>query len=587
LGGPFPQHFIDAVRDAADIVQVISDYVPLKRAGARLKGLCPFHQEKTPSFSVDPNAQLFYCFGCQTGGDAFKFIQLYEKADFGEAVKILAQRFGVPVPAERERKRGPEERLLRMMKEADEFYRSRLRDESTGRRCREYLEKRGIGAETIEKLGLGYAPDSWEALRGHLLSKRFRPEEMQKGGLVLLRKSGQGHYDRFRDRLIFPIRNLSGRTVAFGGRALGDAEPKYINSPETPVYVKGNLLYGLDLAKKAIRREQRAIVVEGYLDLAAVLQAGFENVVASLGTAFTQAQARLLARYAGKVAVSYDGDTAGAAATVRSLDLLLEKGLDVRVVELPADSDPDDFIKEKGAEAYGRLLDDAPEYLQFLVRRELRTRDIDRIDGKIAAANAVLPHVAKLGNAIERASWAGRLADALHIEDDLILQELRAATKVAQTAIRQKPESPSVLREAEARMVSLLLRSEEDRLLMAGGIEWEDLAGTEVVSIIETILRLTKEGKQVDYPEVLSALEGESDRDLLTQIAFREEPEEGPSVEDCLWACRRQRLAREGREVTREIGAIQSGKVRPADVADVDERLMHLQKLAKQRDALY
>jgi DNA primase len=422
LGGPFSQHFIDAVRDAADIVQVISDYVPLKRAGARLKGLCPFHQEKTPSFSVDPNAQLFYCFGCQTGGDAFKFIQLYEKAEFGEAVKILAQRFGVPIPAERERRRGPEERLLRMMKEADEFFRSRLRDEKAGRRCRKYLEKRGITQETIDKLGLGYAPDSWEALRGHLLSKQFRPEEMQKGGLVLLRKSGQGHYDRFRDRLIFPIRNLSGRTVAFGGRSLGDAEPKYINSPETPVYVKGNLLYGLDLSRKAIRREERAIVVEGYLDLAAVQQAGFENVVASLGTAFTQAQTRLLARYAGGVVVSYDGDSAGAAATVRSLDLLLEKGLDVRVVELPAGNDPDDFIKEHGAEAYGELLKDAPEYLRFLVRRELRTRNVDRIDEKIAAANAILPHVAKLGNAIERASWAGRLADALHIEDDVVLQ---------------------------------------------------------------------------------------------------------------------------------------------------------------------
>jgi DNA primase len=577
---------IDAVRDAADIVQVISDYVPLKRAGARLKGLCPFHQEKTPSFSVDPNAQLFYCFGCQTGGDAFKFIQLYEKAEFGEAVKILAQRFGVPVPAERERRSGPEERLLRMTKEADEFYRSRLRDESAGRRCRDYLEKRGLTQETIDKLGLGYAPDSWDALRGHLLSKRFRPEEMQKGGLVLPRKSGQGHYDRFRDRLIFPIRNLSGRTVAFGGRALGDAEPKYINSPETPIYVKGNLLYGLDLARRAVRREERAIVVEGYLDLAAVLQAGFEHVVASLGTAFTQAQTRLLARYAGGVAVSYDGDTAGAAATVRSLDLLLEKGLDVRVVELPAGSDPDDFIQEKGAEAYGKLLEGAPEYLQFLVRRELRTRDIGRIDEKIAAANAVLPHVAKLGNAIERASWAGRLADALHIEDDVVLQELRAATKVAQTGIRQRPKSAAVVREAEARLVSLLLRSEEDRLLLADGIEWEDLAGTEVVSIIKTILLLTKEGRQVDYPEVLSALEGDSDRDLFTQIAFREEPEEGPSVEDCMWACRRQRLAREGRAITREIGALQNGNAAAADGPDVDKRLMDLQRLAEQRDTL-
>jgi DNA primase len=236
LGGPFPQHFIDAVRNAADIVQVISDYVPLKKAGTRMKGLCPFHEEKTPSFSVDPGAQLFYCFGCQTGGDVFKFIQLYDKADFGEAVRILAQRFGLPLPAERERKRrGPEERLLQMNKAADAFYRSRLRDDSAGRLCRSYLEKRGLDGDTIETLGLGFAPDNWDALRGHLLSQRYRPEEMHKGGLVVPRKDGGGHYDRFRNRLIFPIRDLSGRAVAFGGRALGDAEPKYINSPETPV----------------------------------------------------------------------------------------------------------------------------------------------------------------------------------------------------------------------------------------------------------------------------------------------------------------------------------------------------------------
>jgi DNA primase len=586
LGGPFPQHFIDAVRNAADIVQVISDYVPLKRAGARMKGLCPFHEEKTPSFSVDPNAQLFYCFGCQTGGDVFKFIQLYDKAEFGEAVKTLAQRFGLPLPAERERRHGPEERLLRMNREADGFYRARLRDGRGGRGCREYLAKRGLGAESIEKLGLGFAPDDWEALRSHLLSKHFRVEEMHKGGLVLPRKSGRGHYDRFRNRLVFPIRDLSGRTVAFGGRALGDAEPKYINSPETPVYTKGQVLYGLDLAKKAIRREGRAIVVEGYLDLAAVLQAGFEYVVATLGTAFTPGQARLLARYTNNVLVSYDGDAAGATATARSLDLLLEKGMQVRVVDLPAGTDPDDFIREQGAEAYGKLLDDAPEYLQFLLRRELRTRDVSRVEDKIAAANTILPHVAKLGSAIERASWAGRLADALHIDDEVVIQELQAATRSAQQAVRHRAASSVVLGDAEARLVSLLLRSPEERLSLAKRIEWEDLAGTKVVPIVKTILRMTEEGKQIDYPEVFAALQGDADRDVLNRIAFREEPDEGPTVEDCMWACKRQRLGKEGRRVVREIGDMQSGSGRPADVSNVDEQLLRMQKLAEQRDAL-
>jgi len=586
LGGPFPQHFIDAIRNAADIVQVISDYVPLKRAGTRMKGLCPFHEEKTPSFSVDPNAQLFYCFGCQTGGDVFKFIQLYDKAEFGEAVKTLAQRAGLQLPAEKERRHGPEERLHRMNQAADSFYRSRLQNESAGRRCREYLDKRGLNSATLERLGLGSAPDDWEALRGHLLSKHFRVEEMHKGGLVLPRKDGRGHYDRFRNRLIFPIHDLSGRTLAFGGRALGDNEPKYINSPETPVYIKGAVLYGLDLAKKAIRREGRAIVVEGYLDLAAVMQAGFEHVVATLGTAFTPGQARLLARYTNDVLVSYDGDSAGAAATARSLDLLLEKGMRVRVVDLPAGGDPDDYIRDKGAAAYGKLLEDAPEYLEFLVRRELRARDVSHVEEKIAAANAILPHVAKLGSAIERASWAGRLADALHIDDDLVIQELHAATKSAQQAIRQRPQSSKVLGQAESRLVSLLLRSEKTRLSLAQRIEWQDLAGTNVVPVVETILRMTKAGKQVDYPEVFAALESDADRDVLNRIAFTEEPEEGPDIADCLWACKRQRLQREGRAVTREIGNMQSGAGRPAEDLNVDEQLMRAQKLAEQRDAL-
>jgi DNA primase len=586
LGGPFPQHFIDAVRNAADIVQVISDYVPLKKAGTRMKGLCPFHEEKTPSFSVDPNAQLFYCFGCQTGGDVFKFIQLYDKAEFGEAVKTLAQRFGLPLPAERERKRGPEERLLRMNQAADAFYRARLCDDGAGRGCRSYLEKRGLDAETIENLGLGFAPDDWEELRRHLLSKHFRVEEMHKGGLVIPRKDGRGHYDRFRNRLVFPIRDLSGRTVAFGGRALGDAEPKYINSPETPVYTKGAVLYGLDLAKQAIRRAGRAIVVEGYLDLAAVMQAGFDHVVATLGTAFTPGQARLLARYTNDVLVSYDGDSAGAAATARSLDLLLERGMRVRVVDLPAGADPDDYIRQRGAAAYGELLDDAPEYLQYLVRRELRSRDISRVEEKIAAANTILPHVAKLGSAIERATWAGRLADALDIDDDVVIQELQAATKSAQQAIRHRPKSSVILRQAETRLVSLLLRSPEECHSLAQRIDWEDLAGTAVVPIVRTILRMAKEGKQVDYPDVFAALEGDADRDILNRIAFNEEPEEGPGVEDCMWACRRQRLGKEGRKVIREIGDLQSGTGRSADVSKVDEHLLRLQKLAQQRDAL-
>jgi len=592
LGGSFPQQFIQAVRDASDIVRVVSDYVPLRRSGARFKGRCPFHQEKTPSFSVDPTNQLFYCFGCQTGGDLFKFVMLYEKVTFPEAVELLAQRFGVPVPRrEGDSPRSDErERLLELNRAAAEFFRSTLTGE-TGERGRAYLERRGLGPETAARLGLGYAPDSWDALQRHLTARRFKAEELLRGGLVVPRKSGSGCYDRFRDRLVFPIRDGQGRIVAFGGRAIGDAEPKYINSPETPTYTKGDQLYGLDLAREAIRREGFAVVVEGYLDLAALLEAGFEAVVASLGTAFTPTQARLLARYTDRVLVSYDGDAAGGDATTRSLDLLLERDLEVRVVELPAGKDPDDFVREAGADAYQRLLREAPEYLEFIIRREARRRDLSRLQEKVAAINTVLPHIAKLGTSVERAEWAGRLGDALGVSDELVLHELRGVARTGRGQVRTRPERPRSLRWSERMLVRLALDSDEQRRLLARVLEPEDLADSAVQPIVAAILRLFGEGQPVTLAAVNDGLADEAQRELLTSIAFRTEPLEG-DVEDCLCAFRRERLQRRKVETLRLLGELEKrGKDEDeagrSDDDEVDRMLSEIQELARQRDTLH
>jgi len=581
LAGSFSQDFIETLRNAGDIVRLVSDYVPLKTAGSRQKGLCPFHEEKTPSFSVDPSRQLFYCFGCQTGGDVFKFVMLYEKLTFPEAIEFLARRWGVPLPTVKQRKEGgPQDRLPRMNETAHAFFRSMLADEQAGAVCRRYLEQRRIDAATASKLGVGYAPDAWEALGGHLKSRGFKPDEIQLAGLALPRKSGTGQYDRFRDRLMFPIRDVNSRTVAFGGRTIGDAQPKYINSPETPVYKKGEHLYGLDQAKEKIRKEGFAIVVEGYLDLAALVGAGFDNAVASLGTAFTAAQARLLARYCDRVVFSYDGDAAGASATERSLDLLLSRSFEVRIVELPGGTDPDDLIVRDGADAYGRLLTDAPEYLEFLIRREARKAASDRIEDKVAAVNAVLPHLAKLGGAVERGAWAARLSDALRIESDLVLQELRAAVRSSRPRIRQRPPSSRPILDAEARLVSLLLQSDEELERWVGDErDMTDLEGSQILPIVRAIVDLAHGGAKVDYPIVRDALKQDSDRDLLTRIAFREEPEEGPTVDDCLSAFRRQRLTTESKRLRREIGDPQQEVV--------DRQLTRLQELARQRDALH
>ncbi len=586
MGGPFAPDFIEAVRASGDIVQVVSDYVPLKRAGRRLKGLCPFHQEKTPSFSVDPESQLFYCFGCQTGGDIFKFVQIYDKLNFGEAVETLATRFGVPLPAVRQKGGDDRERVLEINGLAQSFFKKLLTGDA-GRGCREYLNKRGLDETTIERLGLGYAADDWEALRGHLVAKRARPADIVKAGLTLPRKSGSGEYDRFRDRLIFPIRDIQGRVVAFGGRALAaDAQPKYINSPETPAYIKGNHLYGLDQAKEAIRREGFAIVVEGYMDLVALVQNGFDNVVASLGTAFTPGQARLLARYTNRVRVSYDGDAAGAQATVRSLDMLLEQGFEVNVVELPGGTDPDDTIRAHGAAEYGRLVREAPEYLEFLVRRQIAERGMADTRAKVAAVNAVLPHVAKLTNAIERMSWATRLADTLQIEDELVLQELKTAVRTARQEVRQRPAtSTEKLRDAEVRLVHLLMRSEEGRRRLAGSIDETDLAATHIAPIVAAILDLTRRDKRVDASAVFEQL-SDTDTQRLTRILFRDEPQEGPTIEDCLHAFQRDRLIREERRAIRELGRESKTDDDSSDSEELDRRLMHVQQLARQRDAL-
>jgi len=579
LAGTSPQEFVEAVRSAGDLVRLVSEHVPLKPAGSRLKGLCPFHEEKTPSFSVDPARQLFYCFGCEAGGDIFKFVMLYERVGFPEALESLATRFGVPRPQAARRSAGPLERLLEINAEAERFFRATLCEPQAGAPARAYLERRGIAPGTADALGLGQAPGGWDGLRTHLLARRFKPEELVAAGLTITRKGGGGEYDRFRERLIFPIRDVSGKPVAFGGRALGDEQPKYINSPETAAYRKGEHLYGLDRAREAIRRRGHAIVVEGYLDLAALVQAGFEHVVASLGTAFTAAQARLLSRFCNQVRFSYDGDAAGGAATARSLDLLLSRGFEVRVVELPGGLDPDEFIREHGAAAYGKLADEAPEYLEFLIRREARRRDPRRIEDKVAGVNAVLPHVSRLTDPVGRAAWAARLAEALGVDEEAVRQSLRGAVREAAPRIRQRAarRAPS---QVECRLVNRLLTSAEERERLLHEVDAALPEDTQVRPIVRAIQALVERGAAVDHPAALAELADEADQELLTWIAFRDEPEAGPSVEDCLWTLRKERLARESRLETQQI---QEGW---RAGADVDQRLTRALEIARQRDAL-
>jgi DNA primase len=458
------------------------------------------------------------------------------------------------------------------------FFREQWADPSRGRLARDYIRERGVSDAIAHRFGIGYAPDGWEALLTVLAARGFKAAEIQSAGLAIPRKDGSGHYDRFRHRVIFPIRDVSGRVVAFGGRAMGDSEPKYLNSPETPAYVKGEHLYGLDVAREAIRHEGFAILVEGYLDLIALHQAGFDNAVASLGTALTPSQVKLLARYAERVVVSYDGDAAGVNAAAKSLDLFLERGFDVRVAEIPNGKDPDDFVKDQGAAAYEAIVRQSPGYLDFLVRRELAARDLGRPEDKVAAINAILPKLARLESAVERSAWAGRLADALRIDDDLVMQELRNALRAAKPGIRHRAGPVEPTKDVEARLVRLVLSSPEARDRARLALDPTDLTGTRVDTIVRTILELDSQGLPVEGPLVVDALENEADRELLTRIAFRDEaPGGADEVDGCLVTLRKTRLKKEHSDERRELDALSRD--------DQTERLLKLMKLGQEMDA--
>lgn len=437
----FPQRAIDEIRSQADIVRVISDYVTLKKRGSTYVACCPFHQEKTPSFNVHPGKQVFKCFGCNVGGNVFTFVMKADNASFMESVRTVAEKCGLPMPVE---ERTPDarqaeaerDRVLQLNEWAAQFFENQLETSSEGRVAREYLDQRGLSQETVRAMRLGYSPDSWDALTSFLRLRGASQSDIERSGLVTIKDNGTGFYDRFRGRVMFPISDAQGRIVAFGGRVLGDGEPKYLNSPETSLYVKGRHLYGMNLAKEGIRRLGYVVLVEGYLDFLIPFQAGISNIVASLGTALTEAQVRQLRRYLDnpRVVVNFDADKAGQAATRRSLEMFLLHGFKVNVLTLPEGKDPDGYVRANGVAAYRDLLKTSQPLIDYLANVALFEHDIRNPAGKAAAVNAVLPYLVRIKDSIERNTAAERLADRLKIDDKLIRNELRRA------AVEQRPE---------------------------------------------------------------------------------------------------------------------------------------------------
>ena len=425
----FPASFIDDLRAQADIVQVIQEYVPLKRAGASYKGLCPFHAEKTPSFHVNRDKGFFHCFGCGAGGDVFRFLELHQKIGFTDAVRQLAQRFGLTLPetagsAEASADAALRESLLKVHELAARRFREQLADPS-GARARQQLRDRGISPETAARLGLGYALPAREGLKAWLLQQGFDLALLVRSGLILERETGQV-VDRFRDRLMIPICRDSGSVVAFGGRATApEQQPKYLNSPETPIYSKGRTLYGLHLTRQEIRRLGYAVLVEGYFDFAQVLQAGIQTAVAACGTALTPQQAHVLRRFTTKVVLSYDPDAAGQGAAARSSQLLVAEGFQVNVALLPPGDDPDGFIRRHGGSAYAERLRGSQPYLEYLLDRAAEGRDFGSAGGRRGFLNEMLAVAAQIPDAAARDQFADRLALKARITEEVVRAEIR------------------------------------------------------------------------------------------------------------------------------------------------------------------
>ena len=436
-----PEQTIERIKDANDIVEVVGEYVQLRKSGRNFSGLCPFHNEKTPSFSVNPDLQIYKCFGCGIGGSVFKFIQEIDRVSFVEAVSFLARRKGIPL--ERESEAGDNQasdRLYQANALGRKYFHYMLR-QPQGRVALNYLQGRGMAEEVVDRFGLGYAPPGRTLLE--MAGRRgFKADELVQAGLVSANRERREYYDRFRDRLTFPIANLSGRTIAFGARALKDEQqPKYLNSSDSPIYHKSSVLYGLDQTREAIRRLDCALIVEGYMDLLSLVQHGVEHVVASAGTALTREHCRTLGRYAQRVVVVFDGDAAGSAAARRGLEVLVAAGLDARVLSLPPEHDPDSFVQAEGGVAFTGLVDEAGSALDFLMQDWARSWDLTTVDGKARAAEAVKPLLISCPDPVRRDLLLREVVERLGLEEQSLRQELQRQQRRASQ--RARPTQPA------------------------------------------------------------------------------------------------------------------------------------------------
>ena len=535
--------FVEQLKSSVDIVSVVGEYVRLKKSGTqRYMGLCPFHSEKTPSFTVHVVHQFYKCFSCGAGGDVVKFVMEKEGISFYEALKLLAERYGIPMPKrsqyadEDSKLRGA---LFQMHELAQENFRAHL-DGPAGEAARGYLARRGVTPETAEQFGLGYSDRSGRALLRLLEQRNFPAAQMDQAGLVGKRQDGS-MYDRFRNRLMFPIHNESGKIIGFGGRALtAEDEPKYLNSPETPIYKKSYVLYNLHRAKEAIRKDDRVILVEGYMDAIGVTAAGFRGVVASCGTALTAQQVQTLKRHTQKIVVNFDPDAPGANAAERSISLLLEEGMQVRIMELDGGLDPDEYCKQRGAAAYQERLEGAKGYFYWLADRARARYDMRTTEGQVAVLQFLVPAVQRIPDRLERLQIAVDVAGYVGVDQANQGRVIDAFKKAAVDRQEKTLEPPKIpLRHDERVLLNALLAEPEMWSEVIGELKSiETIDSFSSRRIFQAIFALHEAGGRLSFEEVHARLE-ESDQSLLAQAVLSEDAQ--TSREEVLAAIEKMR----------------------------------------------
>jgi DNA primase len=566
MSGFFPDNVIDEIRDKCNIAEVISQYIPLKRAGRNFRALCPFHHEKTPSFMVSPDKGIFHCFGCGAGGNVFNFVMKHEGLEFPQVVRILAEKTGVRLPQSPgfERKQKASSDLFQLNEMACGWFQDNLK-KAGSRSAVEYLKKRAVEAKTALTFRLGFAAQD-NGLLNFMRSKGCREAEMEKAGLIIRNDNGR-YYDRFRQRLIFPIFDSRSRVLGFGGRVLDNFLPKYLNSPETAIYSKGRHLYGLNLAKGEIKAQDFCIIVEGYMDLLAVYQSGTGNVVASLGTALTVEQIRLLKRYTRNVVMIFDSDRAGELASLRNLDLLIEEDVNVKVVALPTQEDPDSFLRKFGREKFSQKITKAADLFDYKLNLLAQRHDLSTVEGKVGIAREMLATIHHVANAVRRGSYVKRLAQEFSrgeksMGEEWILTELKKLKRGLQPYKTEAPAQSKVLskRPAEEMLLKIILKEENAAGEVRKHLDLEDFQDLRIREMMRLIYTVHSKGEEISPAKLIGYLESEEEVSLISRIFTNLEEliDCRKSLNDCIKRIKTDSLRNRLNKLQREIKLAQN-----------------------------